>query len=47
MAINVYLGYPPPKIRKWIEDHSGNPKTVITFNNLDIEEYDWSGEVND
>ena len=45
----IFLGYPPEHIKNWIIEHSkpvGNPKTKITFNNGNVEEYDWSGEIN-
>jgi hypothetical protein len=44
MAMNVYLGYPPPNVRTWIENKY--KKTVITFDDGDRKEYDWTGEVN-
>ena len=43
MATEVYLGYPPPNVRAWIENKYR--KTVITFDNGDKEEYEWSGYV--
>ena len=45
----IFLGYPPEHIKNWIIDHSkpaGNPKTKITFANGNVEEYDWSGRIN-
>ena len=43
MSTKVYLGFPPPKVRAWIENKY--KKTIITFDNGDREEYDWTGEV--
>lgn len=43
MATEVYLGYPPSNVRAWIENKYKT--TIITFNNGDKKEYDWSGEV--
>lgn len=48
---NVFLGYPPEHIRKWIKEHSSNEpadhkKTWIWFEGQDnYEEFDWSGEI--
>ena len=48
----IFLGYPPERIKNWIIEYSkpaGNPKTKITFKddwNSYSQEYDWSGEIN-
>lgn len=48
---NVFLGYPPEHIMKWIKEHSsnepaGHEKTRIWFEGQDgYEEFDWSGEI--
>ena len=45
----TFLGYPPEHIKNWIIGHSKpavNPKTKITFIDGNVEEYDWSGEIN-
>lgn len=50
MATKIYLGNPPQYMIDWIKAHSkpaGNPKTKITFSNGNVEEYDWSGEINE
>lgn len=46
MATNVYLGYPPPNVRKWIEEEYKKKKTIITFDDESTKEYEWTGEVN-
>ena len=49
MATEIYLGEPPQHVIDWIKAHSkpvGNPKTKITFFDGSVEEYDWSGEIN-
>jgi len=46
MSTEVYLGYPPPSVRRWIEEEYRKRKTIITFEDQSTEEYDWSGEVN-
>jgi hypothetical protein len=45
MSTKVYLGYPPPNARRWIEEEYRKRKTIITFEDQSTEEYDWSGEV--
>ena len=45
----IFLGYPPEHIKNWIIEHSkpaGNPKTKITFIDGTLQEYDWSGDIN-
>ena len=49
MATEIYLGNPPQHVIDWIKAHSKpvvSPKTKITFTDGSVEEYDWSGEVN-
>ena len=48
MATEIYLGNPPQYVIDWIKAHSkpvANPKTKITFTDGSVEEYDWSGEI--
>ena len=49
MGTQVFLGNPPQHVIDWIKAHSKpvvSPKTKITFADGSIEEYDWSGEIN-
>lgn len=44
--IDVFLGYPPPNIRAWIEEHAeSRPRnlTYVTYNNGDVVSYDIVG----
>ena len=48
MAMEIYLGNPPQYMIDWIKAHSKpavSPKTKITFTDGSVEEYDWSGEI--
>lgn len=48
MATEIYLGEPPQHVIDWIKAHSKptvGPKTKITFTDGNIEEYDWSGNI--
>ena len=45
MATKAYLGYPPPNVRRWIEEEYRKRKTIITFDDESTEEYEWSGQV--
>ena len=49
MGTQVFLGNQPQHVIDWIKAHSkpaGNPKTKITFTDGSVQEYDWSGEIN-
>lgn len=49
MATEIYLGNPPQHVIDWIREHSkpvATPKTKITFTDRSVQEYDWSGEIN-
>ena len=46
MAVEVYLGYPPPNIIAWIEQHAqpaGHPETRFTLEGGTVETYNITG----